>query len=75
MLTPRQAEILALVAQGLTYRQIAEELGISHRTVDAHIQLALRNLGVPNGAAAAVEYARRCWVAGKPLRPGTSASS
>lgn len=75
MLTPRQAEILALVGEGLTYRQIAEELGISHRTVDAHIQLALRDLGVPNRAAAAVEYARRCWAAGKPLRPGKRAAT
>jgi len=35
-LTPRQKEILRLVAQGLTNREIAEHLDISVRTVEVH---------------------------------------
>ncbi|MET7327031.1 response regulator transcription factor [Nonomuraea sp. NPDC005650] len=43
-LTERETEVLRLVAKGLSYRQIAERLVLSHRTVQNHVQNALRKL-------------------------------
>ncbi|MEW6542649.1 MAG: LuxR C-terminal-related transcriptional regulator [Nitrospirota bacterium] len=50
MLTPRQKEILRLVAQGLTNREIAEHLDISVRTVEVHRFNLMRRLKVRNVA-------------------------
>jgi DNA-binding NarL/FixJ family response regulator len=36
-LTPREKEIASLVAQGKTDKEIAEELHLSHRTVECHV--------------------------------------
>ncbi|MCD2186327.1 response regulator [Actinomycetospora soli] len=47
-LTPRETEVLRLVAKGLTARQIAERLTLSHRTVENHVQNALRKLQLTN---------------------------
>jgi DNA-binding CsgD family transcriptional regulator len=44
--TPRQREIVALIAAGLTDAEIAEELGISARTVRAHCEALRVRLGV-----------------------------
>lgn len=52
-LTARQAEVLRLVATGLSERDIAERLGISHRTVQKHLERAYRALGVSSRSAAA----------------------
>jgi PAS domain S-box-containing protein len=49
-LTPRQIEVVALVARGLTNRDIAETLVISKDTVDNHVERILRRLGVRNRA-------------------------
>ncbi|MBB5779650.1 response regulator transcription factor [Nonomuraea jabiensis] len=43
-LTERETEVLRLVAKGLSYRQIAGRLVLSHRTVQNHVQNALRKL-------------------------------
>lgn len=48
-LHPRPRECLALLMQGLTQKQIAERLGISHSTVRSHLNKAYRALGVSNG--------------------------
>lgn len=45
-LTPREREILPMVAQGLLNRVIADRLGLSFRTVQAHRQLGMKALGV-----------------------------
>jgi predicted ATPase/DNA-binding CsgD family transcriptional regulator len=45
-LTGRELEIAALVAEGLSNREIAAKLGISKRTVDAHIEHIFGKLGV-----------------------------
>ena len=47
-LTPREQEIISLVAQGLSNRQIAEAMGISVRTVEGHIYRASLRSGVAN---------------------------
>jgi DNA-binding NarL/FixJ family response regulator len=43
-LTERETEVLRLVAKGLTYKQIAERLVLSHRTVQNHVQNVLGKL-------------------------------
>lgn len=47
-LTDREREVLRMAAKGLTARQIAEQLVISHRTVENHIQNTLRKLQLRN---------------------------
>jgi len=47
-LTERETEILRLVAKGLSYRQIAERLVLSHRTVQNHVQNTLSKLHMHN---------------------------
>ena len=47
-LTERETEILRLVAKGLSYRQIAERLVLSHRTVQNHVQNTLGKLQLHN---------------------------
>ena len=47
-LTQRETEILRLVATGLSYKQIAERLTLSHRTVQNHVQNTLNKLHLHN---------------------------
>jgi len=47
-LSDRETEVLRLVAKGLAYRQIAERLVLSHRTVQNHVQNTLRKLQLHN---------------------------
>lgn len=47
-LTDRETEVLRLVAKGLSYKQIAERLVISHRTVQNHVQNTLGKLHLHN---------------------------
>jgi DNA-binding NarL/FixJ family response regulator len=57
-LTPREQEVLALVAQGRTNRQIAEELFITGKTASVHVSNILSKLGAANrGEAAAMAHA------------------
>ena len=55
-LTPRQREILALVAEGLTDPQIGERLGIAPATVNKHLESVYERLDVHNRTAAAVVF-------------------
>ncbi|WP_460819840.1 response regulator transcription factor [Nocardioides korecus] len=47
-LTERETEVLRLVATGLSYKEIAERLFLSHRTVQNHVQNTLRKLQLHN---------------------------
>jgi DNA-binding CsgD family transcriptional regulator len=59
-LTPREREVLALVADGRTNRQIAEALFISNKTASVHVSNILAKLGVANrGEAAAIAHRLR----------------
>ena len=50
-LTPQEFEIAALAASGMTNKQIAERLFLSHRTVGGHLHRAFPKLGVTTRAA------------------------
>ncbi|MGW5573894.1 response regulator [Nocardia thailandica] len=47
-LTDRETEVLRMVAKGLSAKQIATRLGLSHRTVENHVQATLRKLQLAN---------------------------
>jgi DNA-binding NarL/FixJ family response regulator len=47
-LTDRETDVLRLVAKGMTARQIATKLVLSHRTVENHVQSTLRKLQLHN---------------------------
>jgi len=47
-LTDRETEVLRMVATGMSYKQIAERLVLSHRTVQNHVQNTLRKLQLHN---------------------------
>jgi DNA-binding NarL/FixJ family response regulator len=51
-LTPRERQVLALVATGMTNRAIADALAISDRTVDRHVSNILTKLDLPSRSAA-----------------------
>ncbi|HWJ81963.1 MAG TPA: response regulator transcription factor [Nocardioides sp.] len=53
-LTPRETEVLALVRAGLANKQIARRLGISERTVKAHLTSAFARIGVSDRTQAAL---------------------
>jgi DNA-binding CsgD family transcriptional regulator len=57
-LTAREAEVLALVADGLRNSEIAARLVLSERTVDHHVGAILRKLGARTRAEASVEAVR-----------------
>ncbi len=47
-LTAREREVLQLIARGYLYKEIALELGISAKTVEAHVSAVLRKLQLSN---------------------------
>ena len=51
-LTPREIEVLGLVAAGVTNAQVAKELFVSPRTVETHLTSIYHKLGVSSRAAA-----------------------
>ena len=57
-LTPREAQVLNLLARGYTNREIAAALVISVKTVSVHVSHILRKLGAPNRLQAAATISR-----------------
>lgn len=56
--TPREREVLGLLVEGLTNRQIAERLVVSEHTVHRHVTNILRKLELPSRTAAAAHAVR-----------------
>jgi len=48
LLTPREIDVLELIARGYLYKEIAHELGVSIRTVETHVSAVLRKLHLSN---------------------------
>ncbi|MDP9277992.1 MAG: LuxR C-terminal-related transcriptional regulator, partial [Gemmatimonadota bacterium] len=59
VLSNREREILALLADGLANKQIAARLGISKNTVKTHLELLFDKLGVSSRAEAVATGVRR----------------
>jgi len=57
-LTPREREVLRLIARGLSNRLIARELVLSEKTVKAHVSAVLAKLGVADRTQAALHAVR-----------------
>jgi DNA-binding NarL/FixJ family response regulator len=64
-LTPRQREVLHLVAQGRSYKEAGAELGLSARTIKYHMAEILKQLHLENRAQV-LAYAGRLGLADKP---------
>ena len=56
-LSPRESQVLALIAEGLSNREIGERLYISHKTASVHVSAILAKLGASNRAEAAAYFA------------------
>jgi DNA-binding NarL/FixJ family response regulator len=61
-LSNREMEVLESVTLGMSNKEIANYLGISHQTVKNHVTAILRKLGVEDRTQAAVYALRRGWV-------------
>jgi DNA-binding NarL/FixJ family response regulator len=56
--SPRQVQVLTLVSQGLTYKEVGAQLGLTERTIKYHMGEIVAQLHLANRAEA-LEYARR----------------
>ena len=61
-LSDRERMVLTLLCDGMTNKEIAEELCIAETTARGHVQSIMRKLNVKDRTAAAVEGIRRHWV-------------
>jgi DNA-binding NarL/FixJ family response regulator len=61
-LSGREMEVLTFVTKGLSNKEIASLLGISHQTVKNHVTAILRKLGVEDRTQAAIYALKRGWV-------------
>lgn len=58
-LTPRQREVLQLIADGGTHHTVAENLGLSFRTVESHMHSVLAAMRAKTAAHAVAEAIRK----------------
>ena len=68
-LSQRQEEVLALIAEALSNKQIAHRLGISEATVKAHVTVILRKLGVRSRTQAVIEARSLALPTAEAVRP------
>jgi DNA-binding NarL/FixJ family response regulator len=68
-LSERERQVLALVADGLADKEIADKLGISHHTVGDHLKVIFRKLGRHSRAAAATLWTLAAAPGGDAGRP------
>jgi DNA-binding NarL/FixJ family response regulator len=61
-LSGREMEVLGLIAQGLSNKEIARMLGISNQTIKNHVTAILRKIGVEDRTQAAIFALRKGWV-------------
>jgi NarL family two-component system response regulator LiaR len=61
-LTPREREVVGLIARGLSNKRIALELGISEKTVKTHVSSILGKLGLTDRTQVALLAVREHWV-------------
>jgi DNA-binding NarL/FixJ family response regulator len=61
-LSDREMEVLTCVVRGMSNKEIASSLGISHQTVKNHVTSILRKFGVEDRTQAVVYALRRGWV-------------
>ncbi|MDM8520032.1 response regulator [Anaerolineales bacterium HSG6] len=61
-LTPRQLEILALIRQGLTYKEMADRLMVSQNTIKYHVKQILNQLGVNKRTEAVAQAVQHGWI-------------
>jgi DNA-binding NarL/FixJ family response regulator len=72
-LTGRELEVLGLVAEGRRNQEIAEDLGLSHRTVERHLENIFGKIGVSGRTEAVVQAVQEGLVG--PLRSSSSAAA
>lgn len=61
-LTKSEMRAVELLGQGLTFKQMAQMLGVSHTTVRTHLHNVYGKLGVPDRAQAWIECVKRGWI-------------
>ena len=61
-LTPRQLEVLLCLRDGLTYREVAERLGLSRQTLKNHIMAIKKRLGVSTTMGALARGLKEGWL-------------
>ena len=72
-LTAREADVLRLLARGLTYTQVSDALGVSLHTVTTHIKNVYRKLEV-HSARAAIWRALELKLLGEDLEPAAASA-
>ena len=71
-LSDREMDILQWITRGMSNRQVAAELGISHQTVKNHMTSILRKLAVNDRTQAAVNALRKGWIRLQDIDDGSS---
>ena len=70
-LSPRETEVLVLLGRGMANKQIAQRLGISEKTVKAHLVNVFQRIGVADRTQAALWAERRGLLRQQPSQGGT----